>query len=81
MYAARLYNEREERQLPCIYGAVTTGDEWKSLKLIHDAVYINKLHYHISGIGKIMGILLHILQKDEASNHLGCSQLDEHVHE
>lgn len=64
MYAARLYNEKEARQLPCIYGAVTTGDEWKFLKLAHDAVYIDKPHYHISGIGKIMGILLHVLQKE-----------------
>ena len=27
MYAAKLYNEKENRLLPCIYGAVTTGDE------------------------------------------------------
>jgi len=81
MYAARIYNEREARQLPCIYGAVTTGDEWKFLKLVQQDVYIDKPHYHISGIGKIMGILLQILQKDEAPNHLGCSQPDEHVHE
>ncbi len=71
MYAARLYNEREKRQLPCIYGAVTTGDEWKFIKLMNNSVYIDKPHYHISGIGKIMGILLHILQQHEFPDHVG----------
>lgn len=63
MYAARLYNEQESRHMPCIYGAVTTGDDWKFLKLVNDAVYIDKQHYHISGIGKIMGILRCMLQR------------------
>ena len=66
MYAAKLYNEKENQHTPCIYGAVTTGDKWKFLKLVHDAVYIDKPHYHISGIGKIMAILLQMLQQREA---------------
>jgi hypothetical protein len=63
MYAAKLYNEKENRLLPCIYGAVTTGDEWKFLKLAEDKVFIDKPSYYISSIGKIMGILAHMLKK------------------
>ena len=63
MYAAKLYNEKENRELPCIYGAVTTGDEWKFLKLAEDTVFIDKPYYYISGIGKIMGILAYMLKK------------------
>ena len=63
MYAAKLYNEKENRLLPCIYGAVTTGDEWKFLKLAEDTVFIDKPSYYISSIGKIMGILAYMLKK------------------
>ena len=63
MYAAKLYNEKENRHLPCIYGAVTTGDEWKFLKLAEDTVFIDKPSYYISSIGKIMGVLAYMLKK------------------
>jgi hypothetical protein len=42
---------------------VTTGDEWKFLKLSEDTVFIDKPSYYISGIGKIMGVLAHMLRK------------------
>ena len=63
MYAAKIYNEKEGFNLPCIYGAVTTGDEWKFLKLGNDVAYIDADLYHISQIGKIVGILAAMLQQ------------------
>ncbi|MFQ4137773.1 hypothetical protein PGN35_015765 [Nodosilinea sp. PGN35] len=33
MVAARIFNEREGQPLPQIYGAVTTGNQWKFLRL------------------------------------------------
>jgi hypothetical protein len=51
MYAVKLYNEKENRPLPCIYGAA------------EDTVFIDKPYYYISGIGKIMGVLAHMLRK------------------
>jgi hypothetical protein len=62
MYAARLYNEKENHHVPCIYGGVTTGDEWKFLKLIQDTAYIDKLSYYMSDLQKIIGILLNMLE-------------------
>lgn len=58
MYAARLFNEREGLTMPAVYGAVTTGNLWKFLKLEGDTVYIDLPEYHIANIGKIMTILL-----------------------
>lgn len=58
MYAARLYNERDEIHLPCLYGVVTTGDEWKFLKLDKDRVYIDRPTYYLSDLAKIIGILV-----------------------
>ncbi len=33
MYASQLYNKEGNHEVPCMYGAVTTGDEWKFVKL------------------------------------------------
>jgi hypothetical protein len=64
MYAAHLYNEKEGQKLSCIYGAVTTGDEWKFIKLINDIAYIDLDNYYISNIKKIIGILLEMIQQN-----------------
>lgn len=57
MYASQIYNEKEGHNLPCFYGAVTTGDEWKFMKLIKDAAYVDMDHYYVTDIEKIVGIL------------------------
>ncbi len=62
MYAARLYNERENHNLPYIYGAVTTGDEWKFIKLIKDSAYIDNQSYYMSDIKKIVRILVNMVE-------------------
>jgi len=62
MYAANLYNQQENLTLPCIYGAVTTGDEWKFLKLVDRTAYIDRDSYYISNIERILGILFQMAQ-------------------
>ena len=62
MYAARLYNEQEQCNLKYIYGTVTTGDEWKFLKLESDLVSIDKDSYYINDVEKIVGILMQMTQ-------------------
>jgi hypothetical protein len=57
MIAVQLFNEREGKPIPAIYGAVTTGDIWKFLKLEGKTVYVDKPLYYIESIGKILGIL------------------------
>jgi hypothetical protein len=62
MYAARLYNKREGIHLPCIYGVVTTGDEWKFFKLAEDMAYIDRPSYYMSDLEKIIGILVNMFR-------------------
>jgi len=62
MYAAKLFNERENNDIKTIYGAVTTGDEWKFLKLQQQQIYIDAKKYYISDIEKILGILSSMLE-------------------
>jgi len=57
MVAARIYNEREGKPLPAIFGAVTTGQAWKFLKLQGGTVYIDLADYYIDNPDRIVGIL------------------------
>jgi hypothetical protein len=66
MYAAQLFNQQEQQVMPYIYGAVTSGDEWKFLKLSNDIAYIDQMSYYISDIKKIVAILIHILNSSNA---------------
>lgn len=57
MYAARLFNEREENQVTEIYGVVTTGEIWKFLRLSGELVQIDLAEYFLNDVNKILGIL------------------------
>jgi hypothetical protein len=58
MIAARISNERAGNNIPTIYGTVTTGTNWKFLKLINQVVEIDLSEYYINNIGKDLGFYL-----------------------
>jgi len=62
MYAAQLFNERENTPVACLYGVVTTGDEWKFIKLEKGLVYIDADAYYVNDIGKVLAILLEMVK-------------------
>jgi co-chaperonin GroES (HSP10) len=57
MLAAQLFNEQEGNEIKTIYGAVTTGDIWKFLKLEGTEIFIDLNNYYIKELNKILGIL------------------------
>lgn len=57
MVAAQLFNQRSGEQIASIYGAVTTGTDWKFLKLNGSTIYIDKRNFFINEISRILGIL------------------------
>ena len=57
MLAARIFNERQENNIPAIYGAVTSGTNWKFLKLKDQVIQIDLTEYYLRDINKILGIL------------------------
>lgn len=57
MVASRLFNEREGNNVSVIYGAVTTGEIWKFLKLEAQTIRIDLPDYFLNDVGKILGIL------------------------
>ncbi len=58
MLAAKIFNEREGNDVSTIYGTVTSGTNWRFLKLQGDIVKIDLDEYYLSNINKILGILL-----------------------
>jgi hypothetical protein len=64
MIAARLFNEREGAAIAAVYGAVTTGTNWRFLKLEPGTVYIDQREYYIDRVEKILGILVSIIGVD-----------------
>ncbi|NET52955.1 MAG: hypothetical protein F6K09_31075 [Merismopedia sp. SIO2A8] len=62
MVAAQIFNQKHGNrasQVNEIYGAVTTGTNWRFLKLNHQTVSIDKTEYYIRDIDKILGILMY----------------------
>jgi len=64
MHWAQLYNAKEGQNISSIYGAVTTGDEWKFLQLSQATAYIDIDSYSINNVSKIVGILIAMAQQN-----------------
>jgi hypothetical protein len=61
MVAIRLFNEREGTSIPAVFGCVTSGSNWRFLKLEGSTLYIDKPeYYYVHDIAKILGILVSI---------------------
>jgi len=58
MVAAQLFNQQQEITIPTIYGTVTSGTNWRFLKLQHQIVTIDLDEYYLADINKILGILI-----------------------
>jgi hypothetical protein len=67
MVGARVFNEREQRGSCEIHGAVTTGSNWRCLRLDRQAVLIDRSEYYIEQVEKILAILLHCVGGDPAT--------------
>lgn len=62
MSAAKLFNDREGNEIKTIYGAVTTGDRWKFLKLEGKEGVIDFGEYSIvERLSKVFGILVYMV--------------------
>ncbi len=57
MLAAQIFNEREGNNIPVVYGAVTSGTNWKFLKLDGKIIEIDLSEYYLKDVNKILGIL------------------------
>jgi hypothetical protein len=65
MYAAKLYNEQEGKNIDVIYGCVTNAYDWCFMKLENNVVYVDIDRYYLNRVDEIVGIMLHILGQYE----------------
>ncbi|MYK19076.1 hypothetical protein F4055_13085 [Candidatus Poribacteria bacterium] len=57
MIAAQRFNAERGNDIPCVYGASTTGVEWLFLKLEGKCLHIDMTAYTIERCDRILGIL------------------------
>lgn len=65
MFASRIFNERTGMLTPIVYGAVSTGTNWRFILLRDNKAYVDLDEYHISQINKLLGILRSIYDNTE----------------
>ena len=62
MVAAQVFNLKKNNAIPAIYGAVTTGTNWRFLALRGTTLAIEREERYLNGAAGILGILLHIVE-------------------
>lgn len=67
MVAAQLFNEGAGNEIKTIYGAVTSGTNWRFITLERNDVFIDSTEYYINQVEKILGILLHPIPANQVA--------------
>jgi hypothetical protein len=62
MLASQIFNQRQNLDIPVIYGVVTSGTNWRFLTLNETFVCIDMVEYYINQVDKILGIILNPIQ-------------------
>ena len=63
MLAAQHFNAEKGNEIPCIYGSITSGTDWRFLKLEGKKLHIDRVVYHITQCDKVLGILSSMVQQ------------------
>ena len=63
MLAAQYFNAKKGNNIPCIYGATTSGTDWRFLKLEGQRLHIDRSLYSIGQCDKILGVLVSMVEQ------------------
>ena len=63
MIAAQRFNKIKGNDISCIYGTITSGTDWRFLKLEGQSLHIDIAAYQIAQCDKILGILSSMVQQ------------------
>ncbi|MBD2596337.1 hypothetical protein H6G74_18670 [Nostoc spongiaeforme FACHB-130] len=64
MVAAQLFNQQKGNVIESVYGSVTTGTNWKFMRLTGQVVEIDLNEYFLSDVGKILGIIKSFIESN-----------------
>lgn len=62
MVAAQRFNESNSAPITAIYGCVTSGTQWRFLKLVNKTVTIDLNDYPLPPVEQILGFLTWMVQ-------------------
>ncbi|MDZ8186438.1 MAG: hypothetical protein RMX96_16510 [Nostoc sp. ChiSLP02] len=62
MVAAQRFNAAKNRPVPVIYGSISSGTQWRFLKLEDNTVTIDLMDYPLPPVEQILGFLVWMLQ-------------------
>ena len=68
LVAAQIVNERAGLPIGTLYGGITTGDDWKFLRLQGKVATVDGDIYYLDNLEKIVGILVSMLAPQEDKN-------------
>ncbi|MFO0593616.1 MAG: hypothetical protein U0441_39105 [Polyangiaceae bacterium] len=63
----RCWRIESGKPLPAVHGVVTTGSNWRFLRLEGSLARIDNREYYLQQIGSILGILCHIVRAAAAA--------------
>lgn len=63
MVAAQRFNQAKQQPVTTVYGCVTSGTQWRFLKLEGTTVTIDLLDYPLPPVEQILGVLVWMVQK------------------
>jgi hypothetical protein len=69
MLAAQRFNAARAAALPAIYGVVTTGSNWKFLRLTDTTVTVDQAEYTITLPEQIVGLLVAMIREAQESQN------------
>lgn len=63
MVALSIFNQQEGHPLPAVHGVVSTGSQWRFLKLVGATAWIDVRERYLDDLGEILGVLCHVLRE------------------
>ncbi len=63
MVAAQRFNAEQGNEIPCVYGATTTGIDWQFLKLEGKQLHLDMATYTIERCDRLLGILVSMVEQ------------------
>jgi hypothetical protein len=61
MYASKIFNEKQGKPIPILYGAVTFGLEWKFLQLKDNLATVDYSVFYLNQLPQILGIMQYLV--------------------
>src|SRR5436190_15378594 len=63
MVAAQLFNRTRGNAIPTVYGAVTTGTNWRFMRLTDSIVSVDTTEYYLKEVERVVGILVAVARE------------------